>query len=547
MEKKLIGHKIRTSMLGLVTITEYLDRGGQGIVFKTDKKDYLFKVCDPDDVVTNDQTQIARNNARMRYSTFSRLRFDREDMALSCLPLEYVEIDYDGNIPAYLMKFAKEFCMGSTMKSKLLGLSMRDRLCLSSALVKAFSHLHSRSVVHADIKPDNIYYSDNGCWHIQILDVDSGGYFGNHPGTITFSPGVTPAQIYKAPELAINKNSWSRIWEVPARGIQTDLWSLAVLLYQILVDFEGPFPIRSAVNDSEYKYFRSTDYIKGEQEWPRPWQEQKMRDIKLDNNIIALFKAVFSAETRVNFNNPNRPRTVSWIAHIARIVNPPPPCPRLVIENAGHLNNLKPNKDDVLEESFKIRNGGGGTLTVNKITTKEPWLKISQGSQKLNITQNDPHDIKFKIDTRGLSAGFKDKCVINIESNGGKGEVEVNISIESPRLVIQNKDQFIGEIEIVDYDNPTQKRLTISNGGGGILKGLITKNKDWLLIRPQVFTISNIRNRTSQEVNLEIKPQGLSIGEPHKCEIKITSNNGGDTISVKIFKKPPKLEILDIP
>ena len=54
---------------------------------------------------------------------------------------------------------------------------------------------------------------------------------------------------------------------------QPNLWSLAVLLYQILVDIKGPFPEKPATDDPKYEWFRGGDYARDYPDWPRSWQK----------------------------------------------------------------------------------------------------------------------------------------------------------------------------------------------------------------------------------------------------------------------------------
>jgi serine/threonine protein kinase len=303
-----------------------LDWGAQGEVYNTSKPDYLLKVCKPEDVDTPDQIKAIKWDSVKRYRTFSQLRF-AVDVEVACLPLEYIEVDYDGPTPGYLMRRANGKVMDRNIKA-LLTLSLRDRYRIALSLAKALSFLHARQVVHADFKPDNFFYDETGL--VQILDIDGGGYFGNMPQTSRFWPTVTPIEVYKAPELV--RWTWATIWKQRNLRTQPDLWSLAVLLYQILVEINGPFPTKSATDDPSYLWFRAGDYARDHPEWPRNWQNAAMKRVKLDSDIIQLFEAVFKTTKRMQVDNPNRPDAFLWKATLENVLakSAPQPVPGII-------------------------------------------------------------------------------------------------------------------------------------------------------------------------------------------------------------------------
>jgi len=306
---------LQSATAGKLTVTNELGRGGQGVVYNTSHNDYVLKVCKPEVFDTPDELKAIKQDSTKRYRTFSQLKFGA-DKEVSCLPLEYMQVEDSGATPAYLMRRANGQVMNRNMKT-LAGLNLRDRYRIAKSLANALSLLHSRQVVHADFKPDNFFFDDKTGF-VQILDIDGGGYFGSIPNTTQFYPAVIPIDVYRAPELV--KRGWKTIWNKPLLRKQPDLWSLSVLIYQILVDIKGPFPTRKATEDPSYMFFRAGDYATDRPEWPRAWQKSEMEKIGLNSDIIRLFEAVFKTTKRTQIDEPKRPETILWRATLDNIL-----------------------------------------------------------------------------------------------------------------------------------------------------------------------------------------------------------------------------------
>ena len=184
------GVTLTTQCAGTITILDRRDWGKQGEIYDTSRADYLLKVCMPDDDKTADELAKIKKDMIKKYQTFSLLQFGK-DKEVTCLPLEYCEVDYNGPTPAYLMRTAMGQQMQKNIKS-LLGLSLPERLRIARSLANALNLLHGRQVIHSDFKPDNFFFDGSGL--VQMLDIDGGGYFGTWPGTKQFWPDVPPTE-----------------------------------------------------------------------------------------------------------------------------------------------------------------------------------------------------------------------------------------------------------------------------------------------------------------------------------------------------------------
>lgn len=117
-------------------------------------------------------------------------------------------------------------------------LDQSKKLVLMRSLLYSFAKLHSKSVIHADIKPDNILIkkTEAGYYTGKIIDFDSAFFESAIPDEIQGD------QIYLAPEVRL------RMMEEPVEvTTKVDIFALGILFHQY---WSGKMPTISA--DYEY-------------------------------------------------------------------------------------------------------------------------------------------------------------------------------------------------------------------------------------------------------------------------------------------------------
>jgi serine/threonine protein kinase len=91
----------------------------------------------------------------------------------------------------------------------------------ASQIISGLEQLHSRHIIHADLKPANVLLSENGT--IRLADFGSALYYEDEDATVTHQ-GQGGTADYASPELLRNE----RISHA------TDLWSFGCILYALL-------------------------------------------------------------------------------------------------------------------------------------------------------------------------------------------------------------------------------------------------------------------------------------------------------------------------
>ncbi|ESO94184.1 hypothetical protein LOTGIDRAFT_51876, partial [Lottia gigantea] len=143
-------------------------------------------------------------------------------------------------------------------------LSERITKYLISQILMALKHLHSKSIVHCDLKPENVLLTTETAFP-QVKLCDFG--FARIIGEKSFRRSVVGTPAYLAPEV-LKRKGYNR---------SLDMWSVGVVIY---VSLSGTFPFNEDEEISDQIQNAAFMYP------PNPWKEISQEAIDLITNLL---------------------------------------------------------------------------------------------------------------------------------------------------------------------------------------------------------------------------------------------------------------------
>ncbi len=210
-------------------IVSKIGEGGMGEVYLAEDTQLERKVA-----IKFLSEEFSRDEERLR-------RFVQEAKTVSALNHPNILTIYEIGEAEGKRFIASEFINGETLREKIAGqsLDLHHILEIAIQIASALQAAHASSIVHRDIKPDNVMLREDGL--VKVLDFGlaklteqqtSGTEEPTRPHVKTRAGTILGTPSYMSPEQTRGKS-------VDARS---DIWSLGVVLYEMLTKrrpFEG--------------------------------------------------------------------------------------------------------------------------------------------------------------------------------------------------------------------------------------------------------------------------------------------------------------------
>ncbi|KAJ7289329.1 kinase-like domain-containing protein [Mycena rebaudengoi] len=131
-----------------------------------------------------------------------------------------------GGRPALIL----EWCSQGTARDYLEGKSLDERLRVILGLTTGLAYVHSRNVVHGDLKGNNVLISNNG--YVVLSDFGLSRTLERHTGYTTSNSSAGSVN-WSSPELI---RPWFQTEETHVKTLASDVWAFACTVYELLTD-----------------------------------------------------------------------------------------------------------------------------------------------------------------------------------------------------------------------------------------------------------------------------------------------------------------------
>ncbi|MBL8858995.1 MAG: tetratricopeptide repeat protein [Planctomycetes bacterium] len=219
-----LGERLRRSLGGMnderspviagYTVVREVGRGGMGVVYEAEQHAPKRRVA----------LKVVRG---VQFVDAHTLRlFQREISVLARLEHPGIATLYGAGETKGEHWFAMEFVNGKPLTVHVEALGRSDRLERFLQLCDAIDYAHRHGVVHRDLKPTNVLVTDAG--RVQVLDFGLAKITDVDVSHATETGHIRGTLAYMSPEQARGDPS--------AIGLQSDVYSLGVILYELLCD-----------------------------------------------------------------------------------------------------------------------------------------------------------------------------------------------------------------------------------------------------------------------------------------------------------------------
>jgi serine/threonine protein kinase len=232
----LVDARADTLVLGRYRLLRRLGAGGFGVVWSAFDEQLQRKVAVKRVWLTGNAQGLCHPHDAQG-STAMGERAEREAQAAARLAHPAIVALYEARAEGEAFYLISELVHGDTLATLLTAEALCDEevLAIGVALAGALEHAHARGVIHRDVKPPNILVPEDPVERAVAVAklTDFGGARLAGEDVLTRTGDVLGTLAYMAPEQCEGREA----------GVQTDLYSLALVLYEAL---SGVNPVRGA-------------------------------------------------------------------------------------------------------------------------------------------------------------------------------------------------------------------------------------------------------------------------------------------------------------
>ena len=209
-------------------------------------------VCGATDIITKKPVAIKIIKGDMMGNPINLSRFERE--ARAAASLSHPNIVRVINLGTYEGRpyMANEFINGQNLRDILdkRSIGFLEACDIMYQLTSAVAHAHEHSVIHRDIKPQNVYLTADGT--IKLGDFGIATF--ENSARLTRSETIIGSVHYLAPEISRGQQA----------SYQSDIYSLGVTFFELItrrVPFEDDTPVSVAIRHIKDKFPSPRKYI----------------------------------------------------------------------------------------------------------------------------------------------------------------------------------------------------------------------------------------------------------------------------------------------
>lgn len=271
------------------------------------------------------------------------------------MPTFYEAFTFDGHFC-----IAQEFIVGTTLDeiiAKRHPLPREWILKWTVCLCDALAFLHSRQIVHHDLKPPNIRITPQG--HLALLDFGAAQYFG--AGHESAKPlELYGTEGYLPPELEEGDGHW-------AADVRTDIFALGCIIYEMIA---GTAPDQENIN--ERSMYVTNSLIQ------RP---------NADLNLIRLINKALSYNTEYRYASAN-----DFLLDVRQIAPPV----LLVSRKSLRFGEVRRGQTPP-PQTVTLYNAGGGEIQ-GEIKPRAAWLQVPT-----NSFHGNKQDVPVRVDVSKIA------------------------------------------------------------------------------------------------------------------------------------------------